>query len=225
MARKRRTKDYEDKQAIRDTPKQKADRPRLTPARANDDFRQAGRQEGSPGILVFAVLAVTLFIGFYYHILALQGMQQLTGGMCMLDHHLSGFTVTDVERLAERMDDDALGQYNWVHITAGRIFPVMTGLSVIAIGLWTLRSKLAKWSAVVAAVVYAVLEIWASITRETALYEVTETNVSLASTLTVLQWLVFAFLVVWIVAMLVLKFIGRNNPGLATSMDPDRQIP
>lgn len=99
MARKRRTKDYEDKQAIRDTPKQKADRPRLTPARAKDDFRQAGRQEGSPGILVFAVLAVTLFIGFYYHILALQGMQQLTGGMSMLDHHLSGFTVPDVERL------------------------------------------------------------------------------------------------------------------------------
>lgn len=225
MARKRRAKDYEDNQTIRYTPNQKADRPRLTAAKAKDDLQQAGRQEGSPGILVLAVLAVTLFIGFYYHILALQGMQQLTGGMPMLDHHVSGFTLTDVEHLAERMDDDALGQYNWVHITAGRIFPVMMGLSVIAVGLWTLRTKLAKWGAVAAAVVYAALEIWASITREAALHDITEANTSLGSTLTVLQWLVFAFLIIWIVAMLVLKFIGRNSPGLATSMDPEREIP
>ena len=225
MARKRRAKDYEDNQTIRYTPNQKADRPRLTAARAKEDFQQAGRQEGSPGILVLAVLAVTLFIGFYYHILALQGLQQLTGGMSMLDHRVSGFTLTDVEHLAERMDDDALGQYNWVHITAGRIFPVMMGLSVIAVGLWTLRTQLAKWGAVAAAVVYAALEIWASITREAALHDITEANTSLGSTLTVLQWLVFAFLIIWIVAMLVLKFIGRNSPGLATSMDPEREIP
>lgn len=225
MARKRRAKDYEDNQAVRNTSNQQANRPRLTAAQAKKDLRRANQQEGSPGMLILAVLAVTLFIGFYYHILALQGMQQLTGGMSMLDHQVSGFTVTDVERLAERMDDDALGQYNWVHITAGRIFPVLLGLSVIAVGLWTLRTKLAKWGAVVAAVVYATLEIWASITREAALHDITEANVSLASTLTVLQWLLFAFLVVWIVAMLVLKFIGRNNPGLATSMDPDREIP
>lgn len=225
MARKRRAKDYEDNDATRNTPKQKADRPRLTVAQAKEDIRRANRQEGSPGMLILAVLAVTVFIGFYYHILALQGMQQLTGGMSMLDHHLSGFTVTDVERLSERMDDDALGQYNWVHITAGRIFPIMFGLSIITVGLWTLRTKLAKWGAVIAAVVYAALEIWASISREAALHDITQANVALASSLTVLQWLLFAFLVVWVVAMLVLKFIARNNPGLATSMDPDREIP
>lgn len=225
MARKCRAKDYEDHQSIRPTPKKRTDRPRLTVAQAKEDIQQAGRQEGSPGMLVLAVLAVTLFIGFYYHILALQGMQQLTGGTPMLDHHVSGFTITDVEHLAERMDDDAMGQYNWVHITAGRIFPVMLGLSVISVGLWTLHTKLAKWGAVAAAVIYAGLEIWAAITREAALQDITEANTSLASTLTVLQWLVFAFLVIWIVAMLVLKFIGRNNPGLATSMDPEREIP
>lgn len=225
MARKRRAKDHQGHQASRQTPGNKADRPRLTVAQAKEDIQQAGRQEGSPGMLVLAVLAVTLFIGFYYHILALQGMQQLTGGTPMLDHHVSGFTITDVEHLAERMDDDALGQYNWVHITAGRIFPVMLGLSVISVGLWTLRTKLAKWGAVVAAVIYAGLEIWASITREAALHDITEANASLASTLTVLQWLIFAFLIIWIAAMLVLKFIGRNNPGLDTSMDPQREIP
>src|SRR5699024_2467500 len=112
-----------------------------------------------------------------------------------------------------------------VHITAGRIFPVMMGLSVIVVGLWTLRSKLAKWGAVVVALGYAALEIWASATREAALHNVTEANVSLASTLTVLQWLLLAFLVIWVAAMLILKFIGRNSSGLATSMDPEREIP
>lgn len=225
MARKRRAKDYETDQPAPHEHSTKVDRPRLTIAQTKKDIRQANQQEGSPGVLVLAVLAVTLFIAFYYHILALQGMQQLTSGMPMLDHQISGFTVTDVGRLADRMDDDALGQYNWVHITAGRIFPVMMGLSVIVVGLWTLRSKLAKWGAVVVALGYAALEIWASATREAALHNVTEANVSLASTLTVLQWLLLAFLVIWVAAMLILKFIGRNSPGLATSMDPGREIP
>lgn len=225
MARKRRAKDYDNDQAAPPTKNTRADRPRFTAAQAKEDIQRASRQEGSPGILVLAVLAVTAFIAFYYHILALQGMQQLTGGMAMLDHQLAGFGVSDVEQLAARMDEDALGQYNWVHITAGRIFPVMMGLSVIVVGLWTLRSKLAKWGAVVAAVAYAALEIWASHTREVALVEITETNVSLASTLTVFQWLFLTCLVVWIATMLILRFIGRNNPGLETSLDPDREIP
>ena len=225
MARKRRAKDYEADQSAQPQSKKRAERPRLTAAQAKEDIRQANQQEGNPGILVFAVLAVTVFMAFYYHVLALQGMQQLTGGMSMLDHRLSGFNVTDVEQLSDRMDDAAMGQYNWVHITAGRIFPVLMGLSVIAVGLWTLRSTLAKWGAVAAAIAYAALDMWGSVTRETALMESTQANVSVASTLTILQWLILALLVVWIVAMLILKFIGRNSPGLATSMDPDREIP
>ena len=109
MAR-RRAKDYEKNQP--DKRKPKAERPRLTKAQVKEDLQRANQQEGSPGILVFAVLVVTAFIAFYYHILALQGMEQLTGGMSMLDHRLGGFDVADVERLAERMDDDAMGQYN-----------------------------------------------------------------------------------------------------------------
>lgn len=225
MARKRRAKDYADSVPASKTPDQRAERPRLTMAQAKEDIRQAHQREGNPGILVFAVLAVTLFIAFYYHVLALQGMQQLTGGMPMLDHHLAGFTVTDVERLSERMDDDAMGQYNWVHITAGRIFPIMMGLSLVAVGLWILRSRVAKWGAVVVAVGYAALEIWASATRELALTDITDAHVSLASSLTIAQWLLLTLLVIWIVVLLILKFVGRNSPGLATSLDPDREIP
>src|SRR5699024_6274733 len=146
-----------------------------------------------------------------YHIVALQGMQELTGGMAMLDHRLSGFTVADVEHLATRMDDDALGQYNWVHITAGRIFQVMMGLSVITVGLWTLRSVLAKWGAVISAVLNAGLEFWASVPLESALHNVTDASVCLASTQTVIELLLLRFLVIWIVAMLLLKFIGCNS--------------
>lgn len=225
VAKKRRAKDYQDAQLSDPSMPQASEHSGLSVAQTKDNIRQANQQEGNPGVLVLAVLVVTVFIGFYYHIVALQGMQELTGGMAMLDHRLSGFTVADVEHLATRMDDDALGQYNWVHITAGRIFPVMMGLSVITVGLWTLGSVLAKWGAVIAAVLYAGLEIWASVARENALHNVTDASVSLASTLTIIQWLLLTFLVIWIVAMLILKFIGRNSPGLATSLEPDRQIP
>jgi len=223
VARKRRAKDYKSNATA--SSRSKPDRPRYTLAQAKEDIRQANRQEGNPGILVFAVLAVTAFIAFYYHILALQGMEQLTGGMSMLDHRLAGFTVSDVERLAERMDGDVMGQYNWIHITAGRIFPIMMALSVITVGLWTLRTKLAKWAAVMIGIGYAALEMWASFTRERALLDVTEANVSLASSLTIAQWLLLMLLIIWLAVMLILKFIGRNSPGLETSLDPEREIP
>ena len=222
MAR-RRAKDYNNNQP--DQREQKTQRPRFTMAQAKEDIRRANQQEGNPGILVFAIIAVTAFMAFYYHILALQGMEQLTGGVSMLDHRLAGFDVADVEQLAERMDDDAMGQYNWIHITAGRIFPIMMALSLIAVTLWTLRSKLAKWSAVIIAVGYAALEIWASATRETALLEPTASHVALASSLTIIQWLLLVAILIWIAVLLILKFLSRNSAGLETSLDPEREIP
>lgn len=224
MARKRRAKDYDNHEPRQKPAKTRADRPRLTMAQAKGDIQQAGHQQGSPGILVLAILAVTAFIAFYYHIVALQGMEQLTGGVSMLDHRMSGFNTAEVERLAERMDAAAMGQYNWVHITAGRIFPVMIALSLIAVALWTLRSTWAKWGAVVVAVGYAALEMWAALTREQALNEITQANVTLASSLTIAQWLLLIMVVIWIIVLLVLKFVGKNSAGLATSLDPEREI-
>lgn len=224
MARKRRAKDYDNHEPARQMSRPKAERPRLTMAQAKQDIQQAGTQQGSPGILVFAIIAVTLFIGFYYHIVALQGLQQLTGGMSMLDHRPGGFTFSDVEQLAGRMDDDALGQYNWVHITAGRIFPIMLGLSLIAVALWTIKNRWARWGAIVVAVGYAVLEMWAAYAREAALHELTESTVQLASSLTIAQWLLLIAIIIWIVVLLVLKFVGRNSPGLATSLDEEREV-
>src|SRR5699024_2141442 len=91
MARKRRAKDYKDTQLADPSTTSASEYAGLSVAQAKDDIRQANQQEGNPGVLVLAVLVVTVFIGFYYHIVALQSMQQLTGGMIMLDHRLSGF--------------------------------------------------------------------------------------------------------------------------------------
>ncbi|GAA4107966.1 hypothetical protein [Enteractinococcus coprophilus] len=224
MARKRRAKDYASAEPAPKTKQTRAKRPHLTMAQAKSDIQHAGHQEGSPGILVFAILAVTVFIGFYYHIVALQGMEQLTGGMAMLDHRMSGFEVADVERLAERMDDDAMGQYNGVHITAGRLFPALMALGLIAVALWTLKTTWARWGAIIVAVGYAGLEIWATIAREQALRDVTQAKVALASSLTIAQWLLLILIIIWIVVMLVLKFVARNSTGLATSLDAEREI-
>src|SRR5690625_7316895 len=89
----------------------------------------------------------------------------------------------------------------------------MMALSVIVVGFWTLRSKLAQWSAVIVAVGYAALEIWASSTRETALLDPSEANVTLASSLTIAQWLLLALLVVGLAAMLILKRSEERRVG------------
>ena len=45
----------------------------------------ASRSDGDPTMLVIALIGTTLFVGAYYHLLVLQQMTQLTGGLAVPD--------------------------------------------------------------------------------------------------------------------------------------------
>lgn len=194
-------------------PPEKEQRPRMTVNRAKEDIHNAGQQEGSPGILVTALIGSMAFIGWYYHLVVLQQFTQLSDGIAALDQRISGYTVDEASALAAVLDADALGQLNWVHKTAGVIFPLMVGLTVSVVGAWCLRKVAMRWLVLGVSVVFVVVDIWENIAIEAALHEPVAATVQLASTLTVLRWFLLAVLLIWMVALLAVKLLSRGKVG------------
>ncbi|MGC5049013.1 hypothetical protein [Micrococcus porci] len=170
------------------------------------DLADAAQQEGSPAMLITALIGTTLFIGAYFHLLVLQQMTQLTGGLAMPDSMLI-YGQDHVAALSAVMDDAARGQLNWVHKTAGVIFAVAVALTVAAVGAWRLKPAAAKWGALALGVLFAVVDIWEGLAIETAI-AAGGPGTGLAATLTAIRWLLLAVITVAVVVML---WAGRRR--------------
>lgn len=186
-----------------------AARPEADPARARPtlrdvdvraDLADAGRQEGSPAIPVSALIATTLLVGAYLHLLVLQQMTQLSGGLAMPDSLLL-YGPDHIRALASVMDEDARGQLNWVHKTAGVIFPVAVALTVAAVGAWRLRPVGAKWAALGAGVLFAVVDIAENVAIEHAI-AAGGPGAELAAALTLTRWVLLALIALAVAVML-----------------------
>ncbi|MGW0889265.1 hypothetical protein ACWDYA_14005, partial [Micrococcus luteus] len=75
------------------------------------DLAAAAEREGSPAIPVSALIVTTLLVGAYYHLLVLQQMTQLSGGLAMPDSLLF-YGQDHIRALSAVMDEDARGQLN-----------------------------------------------------------------------------------------------------------------
>lgn len=180
--------------------------PGVSISRAKADLAASGQQEGNPKMLIIALLASTVFMFAYLHLLVLQQMTQLTGGLAMPDSMIFGYDAGYIAQLAAAMDADALGQLNWVHKTAGIIFPLMFGLSVVVVAAWCLPRGLGRQLTMAAGVLFAALDVWENFAIESALAAAGD-GTGLAATLTVTRWVLLLALTVWIILML----IGRRR--------------
>lgn len=176
--------------------------PGVSVSRAKADLAAAGQQEGNPTMLVIALLVSTAFMFAYLHLLVLQQMTQLSGGLAMPDSMMFGYDSGYIVQLAGAMDADALGQLNWVHKTAGIIFPLMFGLSVLVVALWSLPRGTGRTLTIVAGLLFAVVDIGENVAIEAALAAGGE-GAGLAATLTVVRWILLIVLTVWMTLMLV----------------------
>ncbi|MDO4240307.1 hypothetical protein [Micrococcus sp.] len=181
-------------------PAPERDRATLRDVSPREDLSVAAEQEGSPAMLVIALIGTTLFIGAYYHLLVLQQMTQLTGGLAMPDSMLL-YGRDHVAALAGVMDEAARGQLNWVHKTAGVIFAVAVALTVAVVGAWRLRPVAAKWGALALGVVFAVVDIWEGLAIEAAIAAGGD-GAGLASALTLIRWILLAVITLAVIAML-----------------------
>lgn len=176
------------------------DRATLRDVSPREDLGVAAEQEGSPAMLVIALIGTTLFIGAYYHLLVLQQMTQLTGGLAMPDSMLS-YGTDHVAALAGVMDEAARGQLNWVHKTAGVIFAVAVALTVAVVGAWRLRPAAAKWGALALGVAFAVVDVWEGLAIEQAI-AAGGAGTGVAAALTLIRWVLLAVIAVAVAVML-----------------------
>ena len=194
-----------------------ASAPADVPARAGlrdlsprEDLAEAAEREGSPAMPVIALIGTTLFMAGYYHLLVLNQMTQLSNGLTMPDNRFFGYSSADVAALAAAMDEAALGQLNWVHKTAGVIFPIAVALTLIAVAAWRLRPAGAKWAMVGVGVVFVAVDIWENIAIEAALHAAGD-GAGLASTLTLTRWVLLAVITVIVVVLLAFGGKGRTQ--------------
>lgn len=180
---------------------------------ARQDLAAAGAQEGSPAMLVLALLGTTLFIGAYYHLLVLQQMTQLTGGLAMPDSMLV-YGQEHVRTLSGAMDEAARGQLNWVHKTAGVIFPIAVALTLTAVGAWRLRPAGAKWAAFGLGVLFVVVDVAENMAIEQAI-AAGGPGAGLAAALTLARWVLLA-----LIALAVALLLWKGGRGSRTPRAP-----
>ncbi|MFC8302791.1 hypothetical protein ACFUCV_03805 [Specibacter sp. NPDC057265] len=179
-------------------------------AAAGSPQRTPQKAQSNANLLLIAGSVAALFLFWYFHLLTLNQMSGISGGLAMPDSMVLGFDVAHVETLRAAMDDDALGQLQFVHKTAGMLFPLVFALismTVIAMNVAKRAIRRMLW---IIPIVFAAIQLWANVAIDNMLgADVLDAgSVTLASTLVVLSWL---FLVLSLVAMGVSLFLGRRR--------------
>lgn len=187
MAKKvRKSKEYR-------KPAQFAEQPGATQDRNLNKYNvqsTSHENKSNPMLLISAGLVISLCLFAYLHVLVLNQMTDLSNGLSMPDQRVFGYTVDDIEALRGAMDEDARGQLNYVHKTAGMLFPLFTAaMSMLLFIRWipNRRTRLLAWCAPLG---FAVADIIENFAIDALFFadEVSAGAVMLASVLTTIRW-------------------------------------
>lgn len=161
-------------------------------------------------LILIAGVVASLFLFWYLHLLTLNQLSQLTGGLAMPDSLLGGFDPAYIEQLRASMDDDARGQLNYLHKTAGTLFPLIFGFTwLLLIGTNVARKSL-RWVLWAVPLLFVVARLWGNTVIDAVLAAgtVDAGQVALASGLTVAGWVL---LVLSLLAGLAAVFLPRRG--------------
>ena len=165
----------------------------LPPVINSTTARTPQKAQNNSRLIVIAGVVASLFLFWYLHLLTLNQMTQLSGGLAMPDSLIGGFSSDYVQQLHGAMNDDARGQLGYIHKTAGTLFPLIFGFSwLLLVGINVSRKAL-RWALWAAPLAFAVVRLWANVAVDAALAPAAPDagQVALASTLTVLGWVLF----------------------------------
>ena len=160
---------------------------RMQQTPAEGEANRASRN--SPSLIVVAALAASVFLFWYYHGMVLNQMADLANGITMPDQLMLGYGTDHIEALRGAMNSDAVGQLNYVHKTAGLMFPLFFALaSILAIGL-TVPRGLLRWGLWLIPMAFAVIDLWENNVIDSLFVGALDPGqVTLASTLTIIRW-------------------------------------
>jgi len=174
--------------------------------------RTPQKAQNNGSLILIAGVVASLFLFWYVHLLTLDQLTQLSGGLPMPDSLIGGFDRGFVEQLRTAMDGDARGQLNYVHKTAGTLFPLIFGFTwLLLIGTNVARKSL-RWALWAVPMLFAGVRLWgnAAIDAVMSADALDGGQVALASGLTVAGWIL---LVLSLLAGGAAVFLGRKTPS------------
>lgn len=145
--------------------------------------------QSNPMLLISVGLVVCLALFVYYHLLTMVQMKDLSDSLSMPDQRVFGYTVADIEALRSVMNADAIGQLNYLHKTAGFLFPMFTAIFSMLLFIRWIPNRQTRWLAWIAPLGFALIDIWENFAID-ALFtgELSPGLVALASILTTVRW-------------------------------------
>lgn len=183
-------------------------------SRSGQSHREA---TSNPGLLVYALLGVSVFLFAYLHLYALPQMTYFAGGFSMPDTRLFGYDVAYIERLRNVMDDVALGQLSFLHKTAGVLFPVSCFFAAWAVAGLIMRRGAFRWCVVALAGIFAVLDIAEGFVIDRILtMEPLDTGlVAASSAMTMVSWSLLVLVGAIVLGVAVMRIIrgSLENPA------------
>jgi hypothetical protein len=174
-----------------------------------------GGQKSNGHLVLIAAAVAALFLFWYFHLLTLGQMTQLSDGMTMPDMLVGGYDIGYVERLRETMDDDARGQLSYLHKTAGTLFPLIFAFAWLLLVQLNAGRRWLRWLLWTPVLLFVVVDLWENVAIDAMLALSTPDAgaVALASTLTVLRWILFPVSLVAGAAAVFLPKRLRAVPG------------
>lgn len=165
------------------------------PAAVRSPESPTGTQPAPPrhngNLILIPAVAAALFLFWYFHLLTLSQMTQLSGGLIMPDMLFGGYDAGYMVQLGSAMDTAALGQLSYVHKTAGTLFPLLFGLAWLLLVQLNVARRWLRWVLWSPVLLFVVVDLWENVAIDSALAAPDAGSVALASTLTVTRWVLF----------------------------------
>ncbi|KSU66770.1 hypothetical protein [Arthrobacter sp. NIO-1057] len=167
--------------------------------------------KSNPMILISVGLIVCLALFAYYHLLTMVQMKDLSDSLSMPDQRIFGYTMSDIEALRATMDSDAVGQLNYLHKTAGFLFPMFTVVFTMLLFIRWIPNRRTRWLAWLAPIGFAVTDIWENFSIDALFtHDLSAGAVLLASILTTIRWALLLITAGLVIGM----GVFRANRGL-----------
>ncbi len=184
--------------------------PPSTPIVNGSTQRTPQKAQGNANLILIAGAVASLFLFWYFHLLTLNQMTDLSGGLAMPQSMVLGFDVPYVESLRAAMDADALGQLNYVGKTAGTLFPLIFAITALTLIAANVSKKALRWALWVLPLAFAGISLWANAAVDSMLGAETldPGAVSLASVLVTASWML---LIASLLAIGVALVLGRKK--------------
>lgn len=152
--------------------------------------RTPEKAQGNSNLIVIAGVVASLFLFWYLHLLTLDQLTQLTQGLAMPDSLVGGFDPAYISRLQDVMNSDALGQLNYVHKTAGTLFPLIFGFTWLLLIGTNVARKALRWALWALPLLFVVVRLWGNVAIDAMLGTQGPDGgqVAMASGLTIAGW-------------------------------------